>query len=458
MLRTRQRQAYNLGVELGLGSERVPSAWSGYETLTARRRAGDMPAHSLRLQRAGQVRGLAAVDQFRRSRFGLEQSVAYWTDKANTTTTDDAGGRRAARKLARAEQKLESHVNRGERRLFRRRKGSELVNGPALVFDETVRVSSDCVVLPGGVRLRTVCAPELPDDGRVWQWTGAARVVDVTAKITARARPEHRRYVVHLSAKADTPEPAIPESPDEIVGVDCGVAIPVATSTGEAHHLPEYKALQAEIRALQRAKARCDYGSRQWKARTRRIRALNKRLHNLRVDGSRQIAAQVAKSGHAEVAVEDLKLKNMVASAKGTTTHPGRNVAAKRGLNRSLHRVAIGRLHQHIERACHKQGLSFSAHPPQFSSRKCHRCGGIGQRETQADFRCPHCGWVGNADHNAANNIRILAWERRQGLAVESRNGPEGNQTSTHSATKTGTNKYPTPTGTQIYKPPTVRS
>ena len=107
---------------------------------------------------------------------------------------------------------------------------------------------------------------------------------------------------------------------------------------------------------------------RQWKKRSYRIRVLNKRLHNLRVDGSRQIAAQVARSGHAEVAVEDLKLRNMVASAKGTVEHPGRRVAAKRGLNRSLHRVAIGRLHQHIERACQRHAVSFSTHPPQNTS------------------------------------------------------------------------------------------
>ena len=233
------------------------------------------------------------------------------------------------------------------------------------MFDETVRVRGDCVVLPGKLKLTTVHAPALPDDGRDWAWTGAARIVDVTAKITARTRPGHRRYVAHLSAKADTPQPAVPQSPDKIVGVDCGVVIPVATSTGEAHHLPEDedKALQAEIRTLQQARSRCDYGSRQWKKRARRIRVLNKRLHNLRVNGSRQIAAQLARGGHAEIAVEDLKLRNMVASAKGTATHPGRNVAAKRGLNpiSSLHRVAIGRLHQHIERACQRRGLSYSA-------------------------------------------------------------------------------------------------
>ena len=86
-LRARQRQAYNLGVELGLGSERVPSVWSGYKTLTARRRSGDMPAHSLRLQRAGLRRGLTAVDQFRRARFGLEGSVAYWKEATMSSNT-----------------------------------------------------------------------------------------------------------------------------------------------------------------------------------------------------------------------------------------------------------------------------------------------------------------------------------------------------------------------------------
>ena len=233
-LRGRQRQAYNLGVELGLGSERVPSAWSGYKTLTARRRSGEMPAHNLLcLQRAGLRRGLAAVDQFRKARFGLEQSVAYWTDKTNHhrhRTMMLLGGWPGS--WPGRNRNSNVHVGRGEKRLFRRRKGSELVNGPALVFDETVRISSDAVVLPGGLRLRTSAAPVLPDDGHVWQWTGAVRIVDVTAKITARTGPEHRRYVVHLSAKADTPQPAVPQSPDEIVGVDCGVAIPVATSDG----------------------------------------------------------------------------------------------------------------------------------------------------------------------------------------------------------------------------------
>ena len=154
------------------------------------------------------------MDQFRRARFGLERSVVYWTDKAaTTTTTDDDDGKRVARKLARAERNsnvMSTGVRSG---WFHRRKGSELVNGPALVFDETVRVRGDCVVLPGGLKLTAVHAPALPDDGHVWKWTGAARIVDVTAKITARTGPEHRRYMVHLSAKAGHPPNPLSPSP-----------------------------------------------------------------------------------------------------------------------------------------------------------------------------------------------------------------------------------------------------
>jgi putative transposase len=47
---------------------------------------------------------------------------------------------------------------------------------------------------------------------------------------------------------------------------------------------------------------------------------------------------------HAVLVVEDLNLKNMTKSAKGTLEEPGRNVAAKSGLNRSLAQAAPGKL------------------------------------------------------------------------------------------------------------------
>jgi len=44
------------------------------------------------------------------------------------------------------------------------------------------------------------------------------------------------------------------------------------------------------------------------------------------------------------IALEQLELKNMTRSARGTMEHPGKNVAAKQALNRSLQDAALGRL------------------------------------------------------------------------------------------------------------------
>jgi transposase len=45
------------------------------------------------------------------------------------------------------------------------------------------------------------------------------------------------------------------------------------------------------------------------------------------------------------IRVEDLKIPNMVRSARGTVETPGKNVRAKAGLNRSIHaarNIAVG--------------------------------------------------------------------------------------------------------------------
>ena len=42
------------------------------------------------------------------------------------------------------------------------------------------------------------------------------------------------------------------------------------------------------------------------------------------------------------IAIEDLEIKNMTKSAKGTLEEPGKNVAQKRGLNREIMRQSWG--------------------------------------------------------------------------------------------------------------------
>jgi IS605 OrfB family transposase len=102
--------------------------------------------------------------------------------------------------------------------------------------------------------------------------------------------------------------------------------------------------------------------------------------------------------------VEDLKIANMVKSAKGTMEKPGKNVAAKAGLNRGIHKNGWGQL---VERLEHKAPGRVVKVNPAYTSQRCSACGHVAKdnRESQAVFLCVACGYTGNADVNAAINI-----------------------------------------------------
>jgi transposase len=115
------------------------------------------------------------------------------------------------------------------------------------------------------------------------------------------------------------------------------------------------------------------------------------------------------------IRVEALDVKAMTRSAKGTITEPGRNVAAKAGLNREIRRSGWGLLVQRLE---DKAPGRVERVPPAYTSQRCSACGHVDRdsRESQARFRCTACGYAANADVNAARNIAA-------GHAVKARGG-----------------------------------
>ncbi|MGB9305183.1 MAG: zinc ribbon domain-containing protein [Mycobacterium sp.] len=112
--------------------------------------------------------------------------------------------------------------------------------------------------------------------------------------------------------------------------------------------------------------------------------------------------------GHDVIGIEKLSLHRMTRRAKGA------GAAQKRGLNRSLQHAALGRLGTCIAYKANLAQVSFIEVPAAFTSQRCHQCGhaGKGNRESQAVFRCRRCAWIGNADTNAAINIREEALAR----------------------------------------------
>ena len=128
----------------------------------------------------------------------------------------------------------------------------------------------------------------------------------------------------------------------------------------------------------------------------------------------RQIREILLEAQPKMVAIESLKCMSLQASARGTATVPGKNVAAKRKLNESLGESAIGHVGKILREEAAKLGIPTVSVPPQGTSQTCPRCGDRHRdnRESQAVLRCWNCGLYAHADWTAAVIIRNRAYVR----------------------------------------------
>ena len=113
------------------------------------------------------------------------------------------------------------------------------------------------------------------------------------------------------------------------------------------------------------------------------------------------------------IAIEDLRITAMTASARGTPEAPGRCVAQKAGLNRAIRNVGWHALERMLAYKLQETGGLLIKVKAAYSSQTCAACGHVDarSRESQAIFRCTACGAAHNADINAAQVIlqRALA-------------------------------------------------
>ena len=79
--------------------------------------------------------------------------------------------------------------------------------------------------------------------------------------------------------------------------------------------------------------------------------------------------------GYDLIAMEDLQVRNMTASARGTATNPGRNVRAKSGLNRAILREAWGETMLMLEYKAERAGIPSIRVNARGASTTCSCCG-----------------------------------------------------------------------------------
>lgn len=189
----------------------------------------------------------------------------------------------------------------------------------------------------------------------------------------------------------DIPDEDI-EDCEEFIGVDMGVTDIAVTSEGKSYSSAEINRVREKynkIRASVQAK-----GTRSAHRLLKRLRGRERRFvtivnHTI----SRQIVEQ-AKRENKGISVEDLT--NI------------RKRANREKWNKSFRRKAnswsFAQLRRFLEYKGKLAGVSIIAISPAYTSQTCSNCLHIGKRSGKS-FRCTHCGFVADADYNAACNI-----------------------------------------------------
>jgi transposase len=201
----------------------------------------------------------------------------------------------------------------------------------------------------------------------------------------------------------------------KVVGVDRGVAVSVALSTGDKFLAPRLsEGEQRRLRHLERKLAKARKGSRRRGKVKAALAKLKAREADQRKDWAEKLSTDLAR-GYDVIRIENLNIKGMTRSARGAADEPGRNVAAKTGLNRAISRSGWGVLGRRLEQKAPGRVEKVN---PAFTSQRCSACGHVDRksRESQAVFRCTACRYTCNADVNAAKNIAA-------GHAVKARGG-----------------------------------
>lgn len=237
----------------------------------------------------------------------------------------------------------------------------------------------------------------------------------------SREVPDSKSYRVTLDRAgrwhvAFAAIPAVIPGPGagEIVGVDRGIAVSAALSTGEMLNCPRLSsARHHRLVRLERKLSRAKRGSN--RREVTRLAIAKSRAWDAarRKDWAEKASTDLVRRFDL-IRVEDLHIPNMTRSAKGSVEVPGRNVRQKAGLNRSIAASGWGLL---VERLEYKAPGRIERVPAAYTSMICNACGHCEKRNRKSQaFLCLACGHADHADINAARNIAA-------GHAVNARGG-----------------------------------
>jgi putative transposase len=227
----------------------------------------------------------------------------------------------------------------------------------------------------------------------------------ITGKIkTVTVSMESDQYFASINYE-DGKEEVFGTNNGKALGIDMGVKVFAYTSDEQRiRHVDVRKELANVIKA-QKSLSRKKKGSQNRKKSKLKLAKKHLKLKNKRNDFLHKVTKKL--SENQTIAVENLMIKNMSRSAKGTIENPNMRSSAKSGLNRSILQQSWGKFFELLEYKLKRNGGELIRVDPKYTSQKCSCCGHVlnENRESQAMFICKSCGFMANADYNASINI-----------------------------------------------------
>ncbi len=233
-----------------------------------------------------------------------------------------------------------------------------------------------------------------------------SREIIGTIRSATISREGQHWFISILAEQSENLDPHPSQTP---IGIDVGVTHFLTLSTGEHIDLPNLDRLIHRITSLQQRLSHKKKGSNNCKKARQRLTKAYAKLSYVRQDFLHKTSTALAKN-HSYIVMEDLKVSNMMRSAKGTVDKPGRNVKAKSGLNRSIAKQAWSTFRNLLTYKLNDLNGELRLVDPRHTSQTCPQCLTTDKRnrKSQSKFKCISCGHRANADHNAATNILRL--------------------------------------------------
>ena len=207
----------------------------------------------------------------------------------------------------------------------------------------------------------------------------------------------------------------IPTSPTGVsTGLDVGLST-FATTEDARTDIANPRFARAAAKALARSQrnvASMQKGSANRARAKRRLARVAAQVANQRADFAHK-AARALLASYDTIGVEDLAVKNMMASAKraGDERRTARKCRYKAGLNRSIADAGWSQFRSVLEWQATKAGKEIVAFPAKDTTQTCSCCGTKAKPRMELSdrvFRCWACGLVLGRDRNSARNLNPL--------------------------------------------------